>query len=69
VPALDQVEQPAALLGPVDDVLGERSGPRYRNGFNGRAAPGDRRDDLISMKRASGRPIDRSDIVALTEPD
>lgn len=25
-------------------------------------------DDLISMKRASGRPIDRSDIIALTEP-
>ena len=26
------------------------------------------RDDLIRMKRASGRPIDRSDIIALTEP-
>jgi hypothetical protein len=25
------------------------------------------RDDLIAMKRASGRPIDRGDIVALTE--
>lgn len=26
------------------------------------------RDDLIAMKRASGRPIDRGDIIALTEP-
>lgn len=26
------------------------------------------RDDLIAMKRASGRAIDRSDIIALTEP-
>jgi hypothetical protein len=26
------------------------------------------RDDLIAMKRASARPIDRSDIIALTEP-
>jgi hypothetical protein len=25
-------------------------------------------DDLISMKRASGRPIDRGDVLALTEP-
>jgi hypothetical protein len=26
------------------------------------------RDDLIAMKHASGRPIDRDDILALTEP-
>lgn len=25
-------------------------------------------DDIISMKRAGGRPVDRSDIIALTEP-
>jgi hypothetical protein len=27
------------------------------------------RDHLIAMKRASGRPIDRGDILALTEPE
>jgi hypothetical protein len=27
------------------------------------------RDDLISMKRASARPVDLEDIAALTEPD
>ena len=26
------------------------------------------RDDLIRMKRASGRPVDRGDVLALTEP-
>jgi hypothetical protein len=26
------------------------------------------RDDLIGMKRASGRPIDRGDVLALTQP-
>jgi hypothetical protein len=27
------------------------------------------REDLISMKRASGRPVDLGDVAALTEPD
>ena len=27
------------------------------------------RDDLIRMKLARGRPVDRSDVAALTDPD
>ena len=27
------------------------------------------RDDLISMKRASARPLDRGDVIALTQPE
>jgi hypothetical protein len=28
-----------------------------------------RRDDLIAMKRASGRPLDRGDVFTLGQPD
>jgi hypothetical protein len=27
------------------------------------------RDDLVAMKRASGRPVDRGDVIALTAPE
>jgi hypothetical protein len=27
------------------------------------------RDDLVAMKRASGRPVDRGDVLALTRPE
>jgi hypothetical protein len=37
--------------------------------LGGRPIPIAGRDDLISMKRASGRPVDLADIAALTEPE
>lgn len=36
--------------------------------LNGINIPVASRDDLIAMKRAAGRPIDRGDVIALTEP-
>jgi hypothetical protein len=37
--------------------------------LGGHSIPIAGRDDLISMKRASGRPVDLADIAALTEPE
>ncbi len=37
--------------------------------LSGRPIPIAGRDDLISMKRASARPVDLADIAALTEPE
>jgi hypothetical protein len=60
------------------DVLHEAPGAAPFEELRARAlevAVGDRkipfagRDDLISMKRAAGRPVDLGDVAALTEPD
>jgi len=50
---------------PYDDLRGRAL--EIRLGDVALAVAG--RDDLISMKRASGRPVDLDDLAALTEPE
>jgi hypothetical protein len=82
--AIDAAMLPRATLwqfetrhGAIDVIHDAPGAPAYRDlreraleiDLGGLALAVAGRDDLISMKRASGRPVDLDDLAALTEPE